>query len=108
MRPQRFPDLVAFAAFGQAFRIAGVIGQHFLGPVTGGKLDQEHRAAAQRPIGARRHAGMGQKLAVKNRFAFKAGAVTDIHHLVVARQQGSGGAGAPAPAAAIAAGARWA
>ena len=39
---KRLPDPVAFAALGEAFGIAGVIGENFLRPVAGGKLDQEH------------------------------------------------------------------
>ena len=33
---QRLPDVVALAALGKAFGIAGVIGQHFLRPITAG------------------------------------------------------------------------
>ena len=36
-----FQMLVAFASLAQAFGIAGVIGQNFLGPITGGQLQQK-------------------------------------------------------------------
>ena len=42
-------------SLGKAFGIAGVIGQHFLGPVARRQLQQEH--VRQRAIGARRHPG---------------------------------------------------
>ena len=85
-----FPDLVAFAFLAEAFRIAGVIGQDFLGPVTRRQMQQEHLRPLHRAIGPRRHAGEAEKLAVKNQFAFKTGAKADIDDLVVAGQQRRG------------------